>query len=222
MIHYDIWQQRSQYWPSWPLNKLLTGSQIFRYSSNTRDKCSKTSNYPFIDLYFQIISIFYSIEIRVLSNVPFLVEIEILYFWPTFGQYFFASVSSWYHIKISPLYSIKTFLNIHNVQYTSLPCFSNTPSGLYYLALTLRLLSDWSSYEWKKGSHDKCPFCESIIQGEPCESSHDIMPKSIDQDGEPFGALHDTSLYLLWWSIDLLHDWVMLISDSTYVKCDRL
>ena len=40
--------------------------------------------------------------------------------------------------------------------------------------------------------------------------SHDIMPKSIDQDGEAFGALRDTFLYLLWWSIDLLHDWVIL------------
>ena len=100
------------------------------------------------------------------------------------------------------------------------PCFSNTSSGasywsLYYFALTLRLLSDWSSYEWKKGSHDKCPSCYVDMYVVRIvllwKLSHDIMPKSIDQDGEAFGALRDTFLYLLWWSIDLLHDWVILL-----------
>ena len=56
-------------------------------------------------------------------------------------------------------------------------------------------------------------FVVYIVEASKLESSlsYDIMPKSIDQDGESFGTPHDT-LYLLWWSIDLSHDWAYFIN----------
>ena len=76
------------------------------------------------------------------------------------------------------------------------------------LSLLLYLKNDWSFLrDTFEGT-----LCYSlllyIVEASKLESSlsYDIMPKSIDQDGESFGTPHDT-LYLLWWSIDLSHDW---------------
>ena len=53
-------------------------------------------------------------------------------------------------------------------------------------------------------------FVVYIVEASKLESSlsYDIMPKSIDQDGEAFGRQHDTSLYLLRWSMVPSHDWI--------------
>ena len=42
--------------------------------------------------------------------------------------------------------------------------------------------------------HDKSDVVYDILES---SLSYDIMPKSIDQDGEAFGRQYDTSLYLL-------------------------
>jgi hypothetical protein len=87
-----------------------------------------------------------------------------------------------------------------------------------YLQWSLKIFSErqWTSVnvsdlQWSSVIFNDLKWLKSkLVDVEYIHKSSlcDIMPKSIDQDGESFGRLHDTSLYLLWWSMVLSHDWI--------------